>query len=377
MKFLHISDLHIGKRLNEYSLVEDQKYILDQIVEITKQTEVDALLVAGDVYDKSIPSAEAVQIFDEFLTSVAQMGIKTFVISGNHDSAERLSFANRLLSANGIFISSVYNGVVEPICLQDEYGDVNFYLLPFVKPSNVSSFFDDKIETYTDALACAIEHMNIDNSKRNVILSHPFITGALKSESENISVGGLDNVDARVFDDFDYVALGHIHKPQICVKENIRYCGSPLKYSFSESKDTKVCVLVEMGKKGDVKIDSIPLKPLREMVEIKGKYDDIMARSFYQNTTYQTDFVHITLTDEDDVMDAIGKLRTVYKNIMKLDYDNTRTKTFNLIDADQMIEFKSPQQLFGELYKLQNNRDLNKDEEDYISALITEIWGEK
>ena len=207
---------------------------MDQIVEITKQTEVDALLVAGDVYDKSIPSAEAVQIFDEFLTSVAQMGIKTFVISGNHDSAERLSFANRLLSANGIFISSVYNGVVEPICLQDEYGDVNFYLLPFVKPSNVSSFFDDKIETYTDALACAIEHMNIDNSKRNVILSHQFITGALKSESENISVGGLDNVDARVFDDFDYVALGHIHKPQICVKENIRYCGSPLKYSFSE-----------------------------------------------------------------------------------------------------------------------------------------------
>ena len=335
------------------------------------------MLVAGDVYDKSIPSAEAVQIFDEFLTSVAQMGIKTFVISGNHDSAERLSFANRLLSANGIFISSVYNGVVEPICLQDEYGDVNFYLLPFVKPSNVSSFFDDKIESYTDALSCAIEHMNIDNSKRNVILSHQFITGALKSESENISVGGLDNVDARVFDDFDYVALGHIHKPQICVKENIRYCGSPLKYSFSESKDTKVCVLVEMGKKGDIKIDSIPLKPLREMVEIKGKYDDIMARSFYQNTTYQTDFVHITLTDEDDVMDAIGKLRTVYKNIMKLDYDNTRTKTFNLIDADQMIEFKSPQQMFGELYKLQNNRDLNKDEEDYISALITEIWGEK
>lgn len=374
MKLAHLSDLHIGKRVNEYSMLEDQAYILTRILNILDENKADGVIIAGDIYDKSVPSAEAVGLFDSFLVSLAKRKLKTFLISGNHDSAERIAFGGRLMTESGIYVSPVYDGNVTPITLEDEYGKINIWLLPFIKPANVRSVFpEEKIETYTDAVAAAVSKMNPDFSQRNVIVTHQFITGSFKCESEEISVGGTDNVDAAVFRDFDYVALGHIHRPQNCTSERIRYCGTPLKYSFSEAKDKKSVTFVELKEKGEVEIGTALLEPKREMHEIKGSYDELMLKSFYENTTYREDYMHITLTDEQDIPDAVGKLRTVYRNLMKLDYDNQRTRNGKLTQADRNIERKSPFELFSDFYFQQNGQKMSEEQQQFIKELLESI----
>lgn len=379
MKFIHISDLHIGKRLNEYSMIEDQKYILTQIINIIDNQNPDGVFIAGDVYDKAVPSAEAVELFDDFLVRLSERNIRVFVISGNHDSPERIAFGGRLMTHSGIYMSPVYNGSIEPVTLQDEFGKINIWMLPFVKPSNLRRFFpDEEITSYTDAMNVAINNLNINTSERNIIITHQFVTGAETSESEQLSVGGSDNVDVSVFAPFDYTALGHIHRPQNCSFQNVRYCGTPLKYSFSECKDQKSVTVIDIKAKGDLCVTTVPLEPLHNMVEIKGKYNEIMMLDYYKDTTYQTDYTHITLTDEQDIPDVFAKLRTVYRNLMKLDYDNTRTRTSRIIDGACDVEKKSPFEHFEHFYQMQNNQPMNTNQTEFIKNLIQEVWeGEK
>ena len=374
MKFVHLSDLHIGKRVNEYSMLEDQDYIFTKILNIIDAEKPDAVFIAGDVYDKSIPSAEAVQMFDDFLTRLAKRNLQVFIISGNHDSPERMSFGSRLMDQSGIHISQVYNGQIEPFALEDEHGVVNVYMLPFVKPVHVKRFSDESIESYTDALRVAIAEMNVNQSERNILITHQFVTGAMRSDSEDVSVGGSDNVDVSVFDSFDYVALGHIHSPQNCTSERVRYCGTPLKYSFSEAKDNKSVTVVELAEKGKLSVKTVSLVPMRDMVEIKGRYNEIMLKSFYENTSYQEDYIHITLTDEEDIVDAIGKLRTVYHNLMKLDYDNKRTRSVSQVDGAVDVETKTPIELFSDFYELQNNQPMSDEQKAFVEALIEQVW---
>lgn len=375
MKFIHLSDLHLGKRVNEFSMIEDQDYILKKILEVIDEEKPDSVIIAGDVYDKSVPSAEAVALFDRFLVSLAERNIQVFVISGNHDSAERIAFGSRLMDASGIHLSPVYSGEVSPIEMSDDYGRVNVYMLPFVKPSNVRAFFPEKeISSYTDAVKTAIDRMSVDPSQRNILITHQFVTGAASAGSEELSVGGTDNVAAEVFDGFDYVALGHIHRSQKCGHEYVRYSGTPLKYSFSEAKDQKSVTVVEMKEKGNLEISSVPLKPKHDMVEIRGTYNELMLKSFYENTSYRSDYVHITLTDEDDVPDALAKLRVVYKNIMKLDYDNTRTRNNAVLKDIEDVKSKSPFDLFREFYRTQNGLEMSDEQAETVISLVEKIW---
>lgn len=374
MKLMHLSDLHLGKRLNEFSLLEDQAYILLKILNVADEEQPDAVLIAGDVYDKSIPSAEAVELFDDFLVRLSERKTQVFVISGNHDSPERLAFGGRLMDASGVHLSPVYSGHVEPVALTDNFGPVSFYMLPFVKPSHVRRFFpDETIENYNDALKVAIGDMKLNAGGRSVLIAHQFVTGAERSESEEVSVGGLDNVDAAVFDGFDYAALGHIHGPQN-ISERVRYCGTPLKYSFSEAKHNKSVTIVELGEKGALTVRRVPLIPKRDMVELRGRYEELMRRSFYENTNYQEDYVHITLTDEEDVPEAMGRLRVVYRNLMKLSYDNTRTRHASQIDGAEDLDTKSPMDVFSEFYEKQNGTGLSEEQESFLKILIDKIW---
>ncbi len=374
MKLIHLSDLHLGKRVNEYPMIEDQQYILKKIIGVIDDEKPDGVIIAGDVYDKSVPSAEAVQLFDDFLVSLAKRKLQVFVISGNHDSSERIAFASRIMDAGGIHMSPVYDGKIEPISLKDDFGTVNVYMLPFVKPVHVRRYCEDEITTYTDAIKYAVSKMNINPDNRNVLITHQFVTGAKRSESEEISVGGTDNVDASVFESFDYVALGHIHSPQNCGSEKIRYCGTPLKYSFSEAKDKKSVTVVELCEKGNVTYKTIDLVPMHDLVEFRGTYAELTLKSFYENTSWQEDYTHITLTDEEDIPDAIGKLRAVYHRLMKLDYDNKRTRTNATINGTADVESKSPLKLFSDFYELQNNQLMTDEQERHMRELIEKTW---
>ena len=377
MKLIHTSDLHLGKRIYEYSMLEDQEFILKRIVNIVDDEKPDGVIIAGDIYDKSIPPAEAVQLFDDFLVQLAKRDLEVFVISGNHDSPERIAFGSRLMDVSGIHMSPVYNGELSPFTLTDAYGPVNIFMLPFLKPPQVRRFYGEGISSYTDAVKAAISGMTIDQTERNVLITHQFVTGALRSESEEISVGGTDNVDAYVFEPFDYVALGHIHSPQNCGSEKIRYCGTPLKYSFSEAKDQKSLTVVELREKGSLSCRTIPLSPKRELVELKGSYEELTLKAFYENTTWQEDYTHITLTDEEDIPDAIGKLRTVYHRLMKLDYDNRRTRSNREIGGAEAVEARTPFELFAEFYEMQNNQPMSDEQSEYMKELIAAAWEEE
>lgn len=373
MKFVHLSDLHIGKRVNEFSMLEDQKYILEQILSLVRDEQADGVFLAGDLYDKAVPPAEAVRVLDEFLTRLAGMGVPVFAVSGNHDSAERVAFGARLLSGRGVYLSPVYDGHVERVCLTDDYGEVRVYLLPFVRPAVVRHIFEEEeIGSYQDAVRAAVEHMEVEPSVRNVLVAHQFVTGAARCESEEILVGGLDNVDASVFDDFDYVALGHIHSPQHVGRETVRYCGTPLKYSFSEAEQEKTVTVVELREKGRSEIRKIPLKPLRDMRRIRGTYMEVTAHSFYQDTNTE-DYVQITLTDEEDVPDGLQKLRVIYPNLMRLEYDNRRTRESGDVTGACEAEHKSAEELFGEFYELQNNQEMSEKQESFVRKLIAEL----
>ena len=373
MKLLHLSDLHIGKRVNEISMLEDQKYILDRILEIARDEAPDAVLIAGDVYDKTVPPAEAVTLFDEFLWALAGMGVAVLIISGNHDSAERLSFAARLLERANIRISPVYDGTVKTVTLRDAYGDVNFYLLPFLKPAHVRRFYPDAgIETYTDACRVALAHTQFDPAARNVLLAHQFVTGSETCESEEITVGGTDNVDVSVFDGFDYVALGHLHGPQKLGSSRVRYCGTPLKYSFSEEHHHKSVTVVELGEKGQLSLCLRPLIPRHELRTLRGTFAEVTDKAFREAGPAE-DYLHIVLTDEEDIPEAVGRLRLIYPNLMKLSYDNTRTRTGTTVDAAVNLRRRSPLELFGTLYEQQNNRPLSEPQRAYLEKLMESI----
>ena len=373
MKLIHLSDLHLGKRVGEVSMLEDQAYILDRVLDIVDGAGPDALLIAGDVYDKSVPSAEAVTLFDDFLCRLARRKLPVLVISGNHDSPERLAFGSRLMEGAGVHLSPVYDGNVKPITLTDEHGPVDFWLLPFLKPAHLRRFYpEETIDSYTDAVGAAIAHMNIDPSRRNVLLCHQFVTGAATCESEELIVGGTDNVDAAVFDGFDYVALGHLHGPQNVGSSRIRYCGTPLKYSFSEASQYKSVTVAELGEKGDLTLHTVPLTPRHDMRVIQGTFAQLTAENS-DAAGEREDYLHIILTDEEDVPEALGRLRLVYPNIFKLSYDNTRTRTSQSVDRAQRVAQKSPLELFEELYETQNNQPMSQEQRDFAQRLIEQL----
>lgn len=374
MKFLHLADLHLGKRVNGFSMLEDQAHILRQILAILDDEQPDGVLIAGDVYDKSVPSVEAVELLDGFLTELRARGVPVLLISGNHDSPERLAFGGRVMDSCGIHISPVYDGALAPVTLQDAFGPVHVWLLPFVKPAHVRRWFPDAdIESYTDAVAEAVAHMDIDTAARNVLVTHQFVTGGTRSGSEELSVGGTDNVDSGVFAPFDYVALGHLHGAQHIGRETIRYAGSPLKYSFSEARQHKSVTVVTLGEKGDVQVRTAALTPLRELREIRGSYDELTARSFYEHTTYRSDYLHLILTDEQDVFDAMSRLRTIYPYLMTLDYDNARTRAAGGMSVPAETERRTPLELFEALYTRQNHQPMSEVQREYIAQLMEQI----
>ena len=374
MKFLHLADLHLGKRVNGFSMLEDQAHILRQILAILDDEQPDGVLIAGDVYDKSVPSVEAVGLLDGFLTELRARGVPVLLISGNHDSPERLAFGGRVMDSCGIHISPVYDGALAPVTLQDAFGPVHVWLLPFVKPAHVRRWFPDAdIESYTDAMAEAVAHMDIDTAARNVLVTHQFVTGGARSGSEELSVGGTDNVDSGVFAPFDYVALGHLHGAQHIGRETIRYAGSPLKYSFSEARQHKSVTVVTLGEKGDVQVRTAALTPLRELREIRGSYDELTARSFYEHTTYRSDYLHLILTDEQDVFDAMSRLRTIYPYLMTLDYDNARTRAAGGMSVPAETERRTPLELFEALYTRQNHQPMSEVQRAYIEQLMEQI----
>ena len=374
MKFIHLSDLHLGKRVNEYSMIEDQKHILTEIINIIDDEQPDGILVAGDIYDRSVPSEDAMQLWDDFLVKVSKRNIPLFAISGNHDSAVRFSSHNMLIENAGVYLSPVYDGTVKPVTLEDKDGKLNIYMLPFVKPVVVRQYFkDEMIEDYTDACRAAIEHMDVDTNERNILIAHQFVLGATTCESEEHVVGGLDSVSAAVFDCFDYVALGHIHGKQYVGRETVRYSGTPLKYSFSEKNHNKSVTIVEFGKKGEVAIRETELHPMHDLREVRGSYEFVTDRKNYAGTATD-DYVHVVLTDEEDIPDAMGKLRAIYKHIMKLSYDNTRTREHRTIDKAEDVEKKSPIELFEEFYEVQNNQKMSDKQRKYSIELIDSIW---
>jgi len=382
MKLFHLSDLHLGKSVHGFSMLEDQEYILKVILSIADDEAPQAVLISGDVFDRNVAPTGALRLLDDFLDGLARRNIKVFIISGNHDSADRLAFGSRLMNRSGIHISPVYDGEVSSFTLSDEYGDADIFLLPFLKPVQVRKFFPDaEINNWTDAVKTVIGTMKIDENKRNIILAHQFVTGASTCESEEIIVGGFDNVDAEAFSAFDYVALGHIHSPQRIKRETLRYSGTPLKYSFSEWKHEKSLVVVELKEKNSadfidsVDIKKIPLIPKRDMLKIKGTYLEVTARDFYKDLNTDN-YYQITLTDEDDQPNAIGKLRVIYPNLMLLNYDNKRTQTESSASGAVDANRYAPIELFDMLYEEQNGQQISEKQRDFLDDIISEIWGD-
>ena len=378
MKLMHLSDLHLGKRLNEFSLLEDQCFILQQLVELVRSEQPDCVLLAGDIYDKPVPPAEAVTLFDDFLNKLAQL-TTVCVTSGNHDSAERLAFGAQLMREGGVHFCGLYTGEPQCVTLQDAYGSVHIYLLPFLKPAHVRHCLTpeeaEQVTTYHEALRCAVERLHINAGERNVLVAHQFVTGAQTAGSEAVNVGGVDNIGAEVFAAFDYTALGHIHRAQNVGSERVRYSGTPLKYSFAEWQQEKSVTLVELGEKGSVSVTALPLAPLRDLCKLRGSYEELMSKDLYDELPKDSDgllrdFYHLTLTDEEDVPDAVQKLRSVYKNLLQLEYDNKRTRTDNAIEGAERVVEKSPLELMEEFYQLQNNQALSEKQRSYLQGLL-------
>ena len=370
MRFVHLSDLHLGKRLNGFSLLDDQKYILNRILEIIDDRQPDCVLIAGDIYDRSVPPEEAVAMFDDFLTALSDRRLPVFLISGNHDSAGRIAYGGRIMERSGIYLSPAYNGSVKPVTLQDAYGDVCFWLLPFIRRADVRQAFpEQEIVTYTDAVRTAIEEMKIDSTKRNVLLAHQYVAGAQLCESEEIYIGLAENVSAEIFSPFDYTALGHLHIPQnVDHNPRIRYCGTPLKYSFSEIRHKKSVSLVTLREKDSIpETEEIPLIPQRDMQELRGSFTELMKQG-------SDCYMSLILIDETPVTDAIGKLRTRFPNIMTMRYDNTRSNTE--IDRASLTsgEVKTPVELFAEFYQTVNGNAMPEEQRSCIETLIKEIW---
>lgn len=377
MKILHLADLHIGKIIFEQSLLEDQEYMLNKIIEKIKAENIDAILIAGDVYDRSIPQAEAINLLDRFLNIlIKELKKKVFIIAGNHDSKERLGFGNKIFENEGLFISSKYEGKIKKVELQDEYGKLNIYMLPFVKPIEVKKYFDDESLSYDETIKKIIEKEDIDESQRNIILTHQFVTAigeeVERTESEVLTLGGTDNVDISNYNKFDYVAIGHVHRPQRIGRDTARYAGTMLKYSFSEVNHKKTMPIIDFKEKGNIDIKLVELKPLRDMREIKGPIEKLLENYEEENAN---DYIRAIITNEEPVYDAIGQLRRIYPNVLKLEVQNSKIlsniefKTENL----QKVKSKSEVELFNEFYKFQNNIELNVEQKNLIQEVVKEI----
>ena len=376
MKFLHLADLHLGKRVCEFSMIDDQRAILEQLRALAEKERVDAVLLAGDIYDKPSPSAEAVALFDDFLTGLADLGVEVFAISGNHDSAERLAFGARLMSGRGVFLSRAFSGRVECFSRTDAYGEVQIVLLPFVRPLTVRRFFEgQKIESYTDAVRAALQTAELHPDARRVLVAHQFVAGSARCDSEEISAGGLDAVESAAFAGFDYVALGHLHGPQSAGAPFVRYCGSPLKYSLSEAGQQKSATLVELRQKGEAEVRTLPLAPVRDLRVIRGSYMELTARETYQGTAVG-DYLHAVLTDENEVPEALGRLRAIYPNIMSLAYDNARTRAVQGAAAEPLPAL-SPEALFCELYERQNGGPMQPEQQEVLRQIVNTVWEEE
>lgn len=378
MKFIHLGDLHIGKSLGEFNLIDDQRFILDQVLDAAKRYEVDAVLIAGDVYDKSIPSEDAVNLFDYFICRLADMKVKAFIISGNHDSDDRLNFGSSLFTTNGVYISAKYRGMLDKYEMRDENGKVNVYLLPFIKASQVKHFFpDEEIDSYDKAVRVVLEHANIDKKERNILVAHQFVlaqgTEPVLGGSEGnavINVGLVEKIGADCFDDFDYVALGHIHSPQQVGREEIRYSGSILKYSPSEAKNDKSFPLITVGKKGDVSIELKKLNPLRDMRHLKGKMKQLLGKDNIKSTN---DFIYATLTDEEIINDAMGIFQQYYPNTIKINYDNSHTHEMEQVDFSNITEDKSFFEMFFDFYHSMYECNISEEETAVINEVAREV----
>lgn len=399
MKLIHTADLHIGKRICEHSMLENQRDVLWKMLAVIEAEKPDAVLIAGDVYDKPVPTAEAVCLLDDFMVELSKLSPRTFIISGNHDSAERIAFGGRLMESRGIFLSPVYSGEIKPTTLKDEFGEVDVWMLPFVRPNDVRSrLVDDderkSVTDYTTAVKVAIGQMKFTPGRRNILVAHQFVTGAMLEEkgSEEF-VGGISNVDPYVFDGFDYVALGHIHGPQNLMKDEdgiarIRYSGTPLKYSLSEAKHKKSMTVVELGGVknpgglAELQLREIPLEPLHDMRQIRGSFDELTSVEFRDEEVRQgrklDDFIYAVLTDDNDVPNAAAKLRSVYPNLMMLNYDNARTQNLRKLSEAASVVRKTPIEIFCDFFRDMNGRGMNQEEFDYVDDLVNKIWdGEK
>jgi len=373
MKFIHTADLHLGKYVNGFSMLEDQKYILSMIGKIIGEEKPNGLLIAGDIYDKAVPPEDAVQLFEEFLEKVTSMGVPVFAISGNHDSAVRFSFGSELMKKSGIYFAHPFCGISTPVIFSDEFGEVCIYMLPFVRPASVRKYFPDQdINSYEKAVESCIKSMNVDRSKRNILIAHQFVTGAKRSDSEEINVGGLDNVSEKIFDCFDYVALGHIHGPQRIGRDSLRYSGTPLKYSFSECGHKKSLSRVTINQKGNVDVEEIPLTPLHDMRTIRGTFDEVCAQGKSGHFDAK-DYIGITLTDEEEIPSGVDKLRNVFPNLMSVEYDNSRTRINSQIENLDDVKGISPLELFDMLYEQQNARHLSDVQKKYLAAMIERL----
>ena len=371
MKFAHLADLHIGKKLNGISLLEDQRYVLNQVVDIVKKEKVDGILLAGDIYQTSQPSSEALSLFDEFLGNLVKANIPCYMISGNHDSEQRIAYFSRLIRKANVFTNELFNGTIQTIKVEDEYGELNIHLLPFIKPIDLKKYYpDEKIDTYQKMMELVIASSNIDYSQRNILLCHQFITGAVTSDSEVFAIGTLDNINHQVFENFDYVALGHLHHPQHVGKDTIRYSGSLLKYSLSEINSNKSITIVDVKEKGNVGIDKKPLIPPHEMRELKGYYKDLMKEA------YSEDYISVILEDDVVLPDAYLSLMTNFPNMIsyRLNKNNEVYDHYELLDMDN----KSVLDLFTDFYRGQNNDLMPSNEQlDLIKRIIDEIEEEK
>lgn len=383
MKLLHLADLHLGKILQEQSLIEDQEYMLNQIIKLIKKENVETVLISGDVYDRSVPPAEAVNLLDSFLkTLIKELKIKVFIIAGNHDSKDRLGFGSKIFEDEGLYIESKYTGNLRKVELQDEYGQLNIYMLPFVKPVEVKHFFEDDLENnYNIAINKIIGKEEINKRERNIILVHQFVTAGTiepeRTESEVLSLGGIENVDVSNFNDFDYVAIGHVHRPQKIGRDTARYAGTMLKYSFSEINHNKTVSIIEIKEKGDININLVQLNPLRDMREIKGPLEELIKPENYEcgNTN---DYIKAVITNEEPVYDAIGQIRRIYPNTLKLEIRNS--KTINNVEEQNInlenIKKKTELELFADFYKSQNNVELDERQTEIIKNIISEVKNE-
>lgn len=374
MKLFHLSDLHLGKRIHQRSMIKDQEDILNQIVMLAEAEKPDAVMIAGDVYDRSVPPEEAVEQFDRFLVRLSELGLKVLIISGNHDSAERLSFGSRIMGRSGIFISpefkkETYKRILRPTVLGDEFGEINFYMLPFITPSAVREAKENcTISSWNEMAQTVFIDMNIDTSKRNILIAHQFVTGAETCESENRSIGGADNIDFFVFDPFDYVALGHLHGRQHIGRETIRYCGTPLKYSFSEVNHHKSVTVVELGEKGKIQISELPLnKPLHNWRVITKKFADVMSEDV------SDDYIKAVLTDEEDIPNVMNKLRERFENIMSMEYKRSTVDNSNQEAVIPEFNNISPADMFAEFYRQQRGVDLSYEQMEVVNEIFSEI----